>query len=585
MGKTICQIAPHSWVKRFAKSRHIFEEDTRMPRPNSLSLLLVAAMFALLSDALAQTPAEPRVDASKSVALSLSEAVARALANSRDIEVERLNVLKNEFDVKAAHGAYDPTFSSSLTFERRNTPVASILAGGENGKLTTNDLFGQAKLARKMPWQGGSMSVSFEQNRSTTQNQFFALNPQYSTSLFVEYTQPLLRNRKMDAERRKLKIAKKKLDLSDSQFRQRAIEIIASVERAYWDLAFARRDEAIKRASVALANTQLEHNLRQVAQGTLAPAEVTSARVEIARRTDEAEAATETIVRAENALKALLSQPSNDELWNATITPTDQPDVRNAAPMLLGDALKTAFTNRPELEQYRLRGELNGVDVEYQREQTKPQVDFVAGYGTLGLAGSARTETNPIIASNQQLIDRINQLSQVAGLPALTPVSFGTIPDRYYGGYGQSLANMFRNDSRTFRVGVNIALPLGNRTAKANLGRALVEGKQLDVERQRAEHQIEVEVRNAVQAVETAQRRIAAAKASRSNAELQLKSEQNKFDAGLSTNFLVLDRQNALSLAQGRELKAITDYNKAVSELQRALATTLTEKNIEIASR
>lgn len=556
-----------------------------MPRPNSLSLLLVAAMFALLSDALAQTPAEPRVDASKSVALSLSEAVARALANSRDIEVERLNVLKNEFDVKAAHGAYDPTFSSSLTFERRNTPVASILAGGENGKLTTNDLFGQAKLARKMPWQGGSMSVSFEQNRSTTQNQFFALNPQYSTSLFVEYTQPLLRNRKMDAERRKLKIAKKKLDLSDSQFRQRAIEIIASVERAYWDLAFARRDEAIKRASVALANTQLEHNLRQVAQGTLAPAEVTSARVEIARRTDEAEAATETIVRAENALKALLSQPSNDELWNATITPTDQPDVRNAAPMLLGDALKTAFTNRPELEQYRLRGELNGVDVEYQREQTKPQVDFVAGYGTLGLAGSARTETNPIIASNQQLIDRINQLSQVAGLPALSPVSFGTIPDRYYGGYGQSLANMFRNDSRTFRVGVNIALPLGNRTAKANLGRALVEGKQLDVERQRAEHQIEVEVRNAVQAVETAQRRIAAAKASRSNAELQLKSEQNKFDAGLSTNFLVLDRQNALSLAQGRELKAITDYNKAVSELQRALATTLTEKNIEIASR
>jgi HAE1 family hydrophobic/amphiphilic exporter-1 len=551
-----------------------------MPRSNQLSLLLVIALCAPF--AFAQSP---RVESAKPVALSLSEAVARALENSRDIEVERLNVQKNEFDVKGAQGAYDPTFSSSLSFERRNTPVASILAGGENGKLTTNDLYGQAKLARKMPWQGGSLSVSFEQNRSTTQNQFFALNPQYSTSLFVEYTQPLLRNRKMDAERLNLKIAEKKLDLSDSQFRQRAIEIIASVERAYWDLAFARRDEAIKRASVALANTQLEHNLRQVAQGTLAPAEVTSARVEIARRTDEAEAATETIVRAENALKALLSQPSNDELWNAKITPTDQPEVRTTAPMAVADALKAAFTNRPELEQYRLRGELNGVDVEYLRDQTKPQVDFVAGYGTMGLAGSARTETNPIIASNQQLIDRINQLSQTAGLPALTPVSFGTIPDRYYGGYGQSLGNLFRNDARTFRVGVNITMPFSNRTAKANLGRALVEGKQLDVERQRAQHQIEVEVRNAVQAVETTQRRIAAAQESRRNAELQLKSEQNKFDAGLSTNFLVLDRQNALSLAQGRELKAITDYHKALSELQRAAATTLTDKNIEIASR
>jgi outer membrane protein TolC len=212
-------------------------------------------------------------------------------------------------------------------------------------------------------------------------------------------------------------------------------------------------------------------------------------------------------------------------------------------------------------------------------------MDLVAGYGTMGLAGKARTETNPIVASNQQLFDRINLLSQNAGLPPLSPVSFGTIPDRYYGGYGQSLGNLFRNDSRAFRVGVNIALPLGNRTAKANLGRALVEGKQIDAQKQRTLQTIEVEVRNALQAVETSQRRIEAAKSSRRNAELQLKSEQNKFDAGLSTNFLVLDRQNALSLAQGRELKAITDYNKAVSELQRALATTLTSKNIAIASR
>lgn len=551
-----------------------------MPSLNHLLLLLVIALCAPI--ALAQAAAEQRA---KPVALTLREAVTRALENSRDIEVERLKVQMNEFDMKAAHGAYDPTFSTSLSLDHRSTPVASILAGGENGKLTTNDFSGQAQLARKMPWHGGSMRLTFDQSRATTQNQFYALNPQHSTSLFVEYTQPLLRHRKMDAERRNLKIAKKKLDLSDSQFRQRAIEIIASVERAYWDLVFARRDEAIKRASVELAKTQLEHNLRQVAQGTLAPAEVTSARVEIARRTDEAEAATETIARAENALKALLSQPSNDELWNATITPTDQPEVRTTAPLPVADALKTAFTNRPELEQYRLRGELNGVDVEYLRDQTKPQVDLVASYGTTGLAGATRTEANPIIASNQQLIDRINQLSQVASLPALTPVSFGTIPDRYYGGYGQSLGNLFRNDARAFRVGVNITMPFGNRTAKANLGRALVEGRQIDVERQRAEHQIEVEVRNALQAVATSQRRIEAAQTSRANAELQLKSEQHKFDAGLSTNFLVLDRQNALSLAQGRELKAITDYNKAVSEMQRALATTLKNKNIEIASR
>jgi HAE1 family hydrophobic/amphiphilic exporter-1 len=97
---------------------------------------------------------------------------------------------------------------------------------------------------------------------------------------------------------------------------------------------------------------------------------------------------------------------------------------------------------------------------------------------------------------------------------------------------------------------VNIEMSFRNRTAKAQLGRALVEGT----------------------------------KNSRANAELQYASERRKFDAGQSTNFYVLDRQNALSSARGRELKALTDYNKAVSELQHALSTTLDNNNVAVAS-
>ena len=94
----------------------------------------------------------------------------------------------------------------------------------------------------------------------------------------------------------------------------------------------------------------------------------------------------------------------------------------------------------------------------------------------------------------------------------------------------------------------------------------------------------EVEVRNALQAVETARRRVEAAKNSRENAELQYTSERRKFDAGQSTNYFILDRQNALSAARGRELKALTDYTKAAAELQRAMSTTLANKNVALAS-
>src|SRR5262249_48818020 len=208
-----------------------------------------------------------------------------------------------------------------------------------------------------------------------------------TSRLAVEFTQPLFRNRKIDAERRQIRIASQRLDLSDSLFRQRAIEIIAGVERAYWDLVFARRDAEIKRESVELARTQLEHNERLVKQGTLAPADVVSARVEIERRTDDAEAAVEAIQRAENGLKALVLPVGGAEQWSAALVPVEQPQISNEKALPVADALQLALNNRQEMKQYRVRDELNKIDVEYYRNQTKPQIDFIAGYGTFGLAG------------------------------------------------------------------------------------------------------------------------------------------------------------------------------------------------------
>ena len=517
------------------------------------------------------------VDAAKRVTLTMREAMLMALENNRDIEVERLNVQMNQFDLLSAQGVYDPALATTLYYDRRTVPATSIFASGK-----TDNVAGTATFSQRLPWQGGNIQGVFDNNRSTTQNPFNTLNPQYNTGLNFTLTQPLWRNRTTDAARRQIKIAKKRLDISDSQFRQRAIEIISQVQRAYWDLIFTRRDQEIKRESVDLARTQLEHNERLVEAGSLAPAEITSARVELERRIDEAEAAVEAIQRAENSLKALMLQPSNGEMWQSELVPVEQPQVDQTSSIPLEDAAKLAFQNRPEMEQYRLRGELNKIDVDYYRNQTKPQIDLFATYGTVGLAGPVRVGVNPITQGNTLLTDRVNILSQMVGLPLLPTTSLDSINQALIGGYGQSLSNLFRNEFRSVRFGVNINLPLRNRTAQANLGRSLAEGKQIDVQRQRQEQVIEVEVRNALQAVETAKKRVGAAKNSRANAELQYQSEQRKFDAGQSTNFFVLDRQNALSSARGRELKALTDYTKAVAELQRAMSTLLTSNNVVI---
>jgi HAE1 family hydrophobic/amphiphilic exporter-1 len=552
-------------------------------------LCAIIALFGLLAPAALaqdnpqsairnpQSDVRVGVDSTKRATMTLRDAMMMALENNRDIEVERLNVQMNEFDLRAAQGFYDPSLAATFYYDRRTIPATSIFASSK-----TDNLIGTATFTQRTPWQGSSFTGVFDNNRATTANLFNDLNPQYTTSLNFTFTQPLLRNRLTDLGRRQIKISKKRLDISDSQFRQRAIEIIAQVQRAYWDLVFARRDREIKRESVELADTQLDHNERLVEAGALAKSDIISARVELERRKDEAEAAVDAIQRAENALKALLLLPASSEMWQSELVPVEQPQIDSGASLPLEDALKLAVQHRPEMEQFRLRGELNKIDADYFRNQTKPQVDFFVTYGTAGLAGAERTTANPITASNALLYGRINQLSALAGLPAIPTTSFGSTPDALIGGYGQSLANLLKNDFRTWRFGLNINLPIRNRTAEANLGRSLAEGKQIEVQRQRTEQLIEVEVRNALQAIETAKKRVEAAKNSRANAELQYQSEQRKFDAGQSTNFFVLDRQNALSAARGRELRALTDYTKAVADLQRALSTTLSSNNVEV---
>ena len=548
--------------------------------------LLISMAAGVIPGALAQEATPDRrvgVDPTKRAMLTLRDAMLMALENNRDIEVERLNVQLTEFDLRASQGFYDPSLIASFFYDRRNVPVANPLVGGSNAGLLTDNITGSATISQRIQQQGGLLQATYANDRATTQNVFNILNPQFTSTLNLSYTQPLWKNRETDSGRRQIKLAKKRLDLSDSQFRQRAIEIIAQVQRAYWDLVFARRDREIKRESVDLARTQLAHNERLVEAGALAPADIISARVELERRNDEAAAAIDAIQRAENALKALLLQPSNNEMWQSELVPVEEPKIETASTLPLDDAIRLALQNRPELEQFRLRGELNQIDESFYRNQSKPQIDFVVNYGTIGLAGNPRTDANFFQVSNAVLTQRVNDLSRLAGLPPLPDSGFNfTLPPFLLGGIGQSLWNMFKNDFRTWKVGLNFNLPLRNRTALAQLGRSVAEGKQIDIQRQRQLQAIEVEVRNALQGVETARNRVEAARNSRVNAELQYQSEQRKFDAGQSTSFFVLDRQNALSASRGRELRALTDYTKAVAELQRVMSTTLTSNNVQV---
>ena len=522
------------------------------------------------------------VDSTRSRPLSIREALAMALDNNKDIEVARENVRIAEFDLHGAQGVYDPRFSVTTFYERAENPISSFLSGGQNGSTIQSDYTGTARLEGETPALGGRYRLDFSSIRLTTNNEFVALNPQYPTALSFSYTQPLWRGLRFDANRRQIEIARKNLSLTDAQFRQRAIDTITNVQRAYWDLVFALRSLQVQRDAVSVARTQLEHNKRLVNEGQLAPIDVVAAEAQISTYEQGVFTALEDVSRFENNLKNLIAENQHSPMWSESIVPTDAVDLQ-VPEITLTDALRSAMDNRPELQQATVAKEINQIDQRYFKEQTKPAVDLIGTYGINGLAGSVSTAgVNPFTASQLQLRQRVDELSGLAGLDPLPIVPPQTFSPDLLGGYGQSLSNLAANRYNNFRVGVQISLPLRNRTAEAQLGRSLVEGERIATQREQLEQLIQVDVRNALQSMRSAEARLRAAVATREANEQQFASEQRKLDAGQSTTFLVLERQTQLTTARGLELKAQTDLNKAIADLQRATGNALRVNSIVV---
>jgi outer membrane protein TolC len=491
------------------------------------------------------------VDNTNQLPLTLREAIALALKNNNDIDSSRIGVQIAEYNLKAARGIYDPVFNSDNFYENRTTPTSSTISGGANGAVKQKFYTSNSSFGGFSPFAGGSYQATFSASRNVTNNLFATLNPQFPSTLSFTYTQPLRRGLSFDTNRYNIEIAKKDVNLSDTEFRRIATETIAQVEQSYWDLVFALRNLQVQLEAVKQSKLQLESIGRQVKQGVLAPIEITAAEVQVTTFEQNVYIAQESITRAENILKTLLLPDRTAEMWSRPLTPIT-PLALDIPQTTLQDAINEALRNRPELTSAQLNIEKNRIATRYFRELTKPEINLYGTYTGNGLAGSNTDVGN-------------------------TPP-----PANLIGGLGKSLTNLFGQDFPSYRIGVTISLPLRNSTARANLGASLAEGNQVAVQQKKTEQGVEADVRNALQALRSAEARLDAAVAARDAAEKLYESEVRQFRAGTSTVFLVQQRQNELVAARGNEIQAQTALNKSISEYRRSIGTTLSSNNVEI---
>jgi outer membrane protein len=537
------------------------------------------------------------VTTANTVALSLNDAVKRALENNNDIEVARDDVRFAETQLRSLQGVYDPFLSFTPQIDKRITPQQSSLGGSGSSGTTTNTTYSlNPSVNKSFEAGGGNYTLTFANSHTNTSSSFSFINPYYSSNLSLTFTQPLWRNRSIDNNRRQIRIQKKRLEQSDADFRLRTIDVITQVQRAYWDLVFALRDQQNQLDNLNLTRENLRRVEAQITVGAAAPLARAEVQTELANRESSLLIAVQNVSIAENNLKQLMFKDSTTPEWSAQITPTDTPKF-DSNPVNLNDALKEARENRPELRRLRLQNDINQIDLQYFKNQTRPQIDIQSTLATTGLAGKDVSGAplvgtplplisgDPNLNASAFLLAQIRDIQTRAGFPpAVVPLvpAQGGPPADLIGGYGKDLSNLLSLKTRNITVGVAFQIPLRNRTAEANLAGARIQKEQLEASVRSQDQIIEVDVRNAAQNVETSRLRVLAAREARANAEMQLEGEQRLYQVGRSTTFLLFQRENALTNARNAELRAETDYNKALADLQRATSTTLRANNVMV---
>lgn len=520
------------------------------------------------------------------VGITLENAIGMALSRNANLAIAQADRRIAQYQIESAKGAYDVRFSVEPQYQYVTDPAENPFFAGPNfGPIIQKNASVAAGAQALLP--GGQQFNATLSGKQTYDNTVVnVFNPYYPSIFSLNFTQPLSRNRNINGISRNLELAQINAESSNAQTLTTVSNTIAQVAKTYWDLVAAWREVAIQEEALKDTITQQHSNVRLARRGVAAPIDVVQANAQIAAFQENVFSALQAVSLLQNQLKSQIVTNPADQVWNANLVPVT-PARQLPSQLSLVDLVTQALRNRPELAQVRTARRSADVNLAFAQNETKPQVDLQLGYTSNGFAGTP--VVSPFLQSNLQQTAAINQLIAAVNatlppsqqIPAL-PSGVTPIPAYLKGGLAQSINNLVSNKFPTYAAGVLVTFPIGNTTARANLGIAQEQERIAQLQEASTIQEVTMNVRDALQAYESAQARLDAARAAREASEQVLSSEVRRFRAGESTTFLVLQREIELTDNRGRELQAQTALNKAVVDLQQATGTILSSNNVNV---
>lgn len=468
--------------------------------------------------------------------LSLREAVLLALKNNLDIAIANYNPKITAESVVIQKAVFDPVASLTVDANKSVTPsISPFLSGARVSQVENQDV--NASLTQSLPI-GGSYTLGLTNNRQDTNSLRAEINPSYKTFLTLSVTQNLLKNFGPDVNTAPIKIARINQAISVTQLRQQANQVITSVHSTYWSLVFAIENLEVQKRSLRLARELEDLNKARVRAGVAAPVEVTQAEAQAAAQVQNVILAEKAIKDAEDQLKLILNNPDGEKIWAKTIVPADAPPFE-VGPVNAEASIQEALEKRPEYAAAKLTLQNSDLNLRVARNQLLPSLQF---QGSVGLNG-------------------LNQVNQ---------------------GFGSDYSQLTSGDFYSWSAAVVLSYPLGNRSARSAFVQARLTNDQARTSLLNLKRQIVSQVREAVRRIEADVRRVEATRAARALAEEQLRVEQKRLQAGVTTTFNVLSFQRDLAAAQANEIQAITTYNQDLANLELQKGTVLEKNRLEL---
>jgi|GEM_PF-131673 len=461
------------------------------------------------------------------LSLTLDQAVEIALRRNLALILQRYIRNEARYGVLQALGIYDLNLTGLVGANSSKSPPTSQ---GTASKSSGQEV--KVGLGQLLP-TGGNVGFIWDNTRGVQSGGFALFRTVYQPSWAFNFTQPLLKGFGSTVADQGILLALNTSSTNRMQFELQAVTISVQVIDAYWNLVNAREQLVVAQESLQLARDLNERNIIQVQVGTLAPLEIVQSQAAIATREQGIITARQAIGDAADALRLAMNLPQ--DLYQYDVLPTTPPES-DTIQINLAESIETALASRYEVTQEHLNIDRAKITAAVARNSLLPTLNFNAGYN---LAGG-----NP---------------------------SFGT-----------ALNQVTAFDFPGWTIGLSFAFPIQNRAARAANAIAELDVDRFNRELEQEQKIVINEVRRAVRGIETAEKVIVAAHASRGFQEKNLDAERKRYENGLSTSFLITQIQDQLTLARQSEVNAVVGYRTALAEYYRSIGKLLPELGVRI---